>query len=46
MPGQNTITDNINVFEYLNIYQLRLSKKNPQFNDFFTIWCVGLKPKV
>lgn len=37
MASKSTIIGNINVLEELNINQLGLSKKNPQFGKLFTI---------
>lgn len=44
--SKNTIVGNINVFKNLNIHQLRLSKEDPQFNDFFIIWWGNLKTEI
>lgn len=37
MSNKNTTIENISIFKDLNIYQLKLTKENPQFNELFKI---------
>lgn len=43
---KNSTMGNISIFENLNIHQIRLSKEDLQFNNFFTIWWGDLKTEI
>lgn len=44
--SESTITRNMSVLEDLAIYQLGFKKKDPQFNEAFTVWWGNQKTKV
>lgn len=46
IASKSIISENISIFEDLNICQLELSKKYSQFNNLLTIWWGDLKTKV
>ncbi len=46
MASKSTMAGNISMFDDLNINQLGLKKKDPQFEKLLTIWWGDLKTEV